>query len=198
MSSTPTTVPGRPRWLVPVLIVVVSLTVGAGLLARELYRLPADVTVPPVTVPSTTSLAPAEQPGSPTVELTPGAAAHPAHEPVRQLLQTYFDAINGRSYERWKTTVTADRIQAQPRREWLVDYRSTRDGSIIVRRIETRPDQQLQVLVGFTSTQDPEDAPLALPVGCIRWNLTLPLQRENGQLRIAAVPAGTIPHREAC
>ncbi|SFB59217.1 hypothetical protein SAMN05216266_12354 [Amycolatopsis marina] len=180
------------------LVVVVSLTVGAGLLAREVYRLPGDVAVPMVTVPSTSSLAPDEQPGSPTVELTPGAAAHPEHESVRQLLQTYFDAINGRSYERWMTTVTADRIQVQPRREWLVDYRSTRDGSIIVRRIETRADQRLHVLVGFTSTQDPEDAPVGLPVGCIRWNLTLPLQQENGQLKIAEVPAGTIPHREAC
>jgi hypothetical protein len=107
-------------------------------------------------------------------------------------------SINGRSYERWMTTVTADRIRVQPRREWLTAYRSTRDGSIIVRRIETTPDQRLQVLVSFTSTQDPADAPVGLPVACIRWNLALPLQRENGQLKISTVPAGTTPERSAC
>jgi hypothetical protein len=84
-------VPGRQRWLVPVLIVVVSLTVGAGLLARELYRLPDDSAAQTVTVPTTSALSPEEQPGPPMVELAPGAAAHPAHESVRQLLQTHFD-----------------------------------------------------------------------------------------------------------
>jgi hypothetical protein len=162
-------VPGRQRGLVPVLIVVVSLTVGAGLLARELYRLPDESAAQTVTVPTTSALSPEEQPGPPMVELTPGAASHPAHESVRQLLQTHFDAINGRSYERWMTTVTADRIRVQPRREWLTAYRSTRDGSIIVRRIDRDP--------GERSAENRDRARRHHP-GTLRL-LTLALSRES-------------------
>ncbi|WP_228713886.1 MULTISPECIES: hypothetical protein [Prauserella] len=189
--------PPRPRWLVPVLIVVVSLTVGGGLLAREIYQPPDDEDVA-ASQPTTPSLAPEQQPGPGTVQLTADAAAHPEAEPVRQLLQAHFDAINGGDYDLWSTTVVAERVQAQPRREWLANYRSTKDGSIRVHRIEVAPEQRLTVLVGFTSTQDVTDAPPDLPEPCIRWRLAFPLAHEDGEWKLDTVPAGTIPERAAC
>ncbi|GAB2783442.1 hypothetical protein [Amycolatopsis magusensis] len=191
--------PARGRWLVPALIVVVSLTVGGGLLAREVYRKPdaaADTGV--IATRTSQSLAPEQQPGSPVVEMTPDAAAHPHADGVRALLQNYFDAINARNYELWKTTVTKLRAQAKSKVEWEADYRSTKDGSILVYRIEAMGDGTLQSLIGFTSTQDPQDGPVDLQEPCVRWHLTLPMVLENGMWKLDAIPAGTTPMHERC
>ncbi|WP_236809105.1 hypothetical protein [Amycolatopsis albispora] len=192
--------PARGRWLLPALIVVVSLTVGGGLLAREIYRKPevtaADSGV--IAVPTSTSLAPEQQPGPPTVEMTPDAAAHPHAEGVRALLQNYFDAINARNYELWKTTVTKERAQAKSKVEWEADYNTTRDGSILVYRIEAAGDGRAQALLGFTSTQDPKDGPVDLQEPCIRWHLALPMVLESGVWKLDTVPTGTTPMHERC
>ncbi|OZM70287.1 hypothetical protein CFN78_26490 [Amycolatopsis antarctica] len=194
------TTPARQRWLVPVLVAVVALTVGGGLLVRELYRQPlnAQTRSNVIATPSATPLRLDQQPGARTVDMTPDASAHPEDEAVRALLQTYFDAINDRSYERWKTTVSADRARTKTESVWLDEYGSTRDGSIIVYRIESAPDENLQVLVGFTSTQDLVDAPPDLQEECIRWRLALPVVREGGQWKVDTVPTRSVPEQMAC
>lgn len=191
------------RWLVPVLIVVVSLTVGGGLLARELYQeadLSSSITVAGIRPqsPVTASLPPQQQPGSPTVELTRDAAAHPDAGTVRDLLQANFDAINAGDYDAWASTVVAERIAAQPRDVWLRDYQSTKDGSILVYRMQQTADQRLTVLIGLTSTQDVEDAPPDTPSGCIRWHLTYRLVESSGEWKIDTLPEGTTAEYEAC
>jgi hypothetical protein len=195
-----TALPGRVHWLIPVLIVVVSLTVGGGLLAREFYQAPRTGYRTQATSPSPrpTSLAPHQQPGSARVRLSADAAAHPRAEPVRKLLQAYFNAINTRDYNLWSTTVVTARIKAQPRQEWLSNYGTTKDGSIVVYRIDAAPEKRLTVLLGFTSTQAIADAPPELPRRCIRWHLALPLVREYGGWKVANLPAGTTPQRSAC
>jgi len=188
----------RPRWLVPVVIVVVSIMVGGGLLARELYRLP-DAPPDAVLAPSTATHPPAQlQPGPGNVALTPDAAAHPHHDEVRAVLQAYFDAINTRDYDLWKTAVTRERQQSKPRSTWLADYGTTRDGSILVYRIDAVSATDLNVLVGFTSTQDPEDAPPELPQPCVQWRLVLPLTLESSSWRVAAARGSTTPELSAC
>ncbi|WP_020671379.1 hypothetical protein [Amycolatopsis nigrescens] len=194
----PTASTTRLRWLLPVLVVVISVTVGGGLLARELYRQPGGEPEPEATVAVSTPLAPSQQPGSPTVEFTPDAAAHPQETSIRRLLQTYFDAINSRDYDRWKSTVTRQRVQAKPAEEWRDDYRTTRDGSILVYRIEPAPDRRLRVLVGFTSTQDPRYAPPELPETCIHWKLIWPLAQEGGQWKLDTLPAGSTSEATKC
>jgi len=187
------------RWLVPVVIGVVSLAVAGGLIAREFYQEREPVRAQaPVAVPSSTSLAPSEQPGPAEVKLTPDAARHPYGETVRALLEAYTTGINERNYERWKSAVSQERIAVQPKHVWLQNYRSTRNGSILLHRIETAPDGSLRILFSFTSTQDPEDAPPTLPVDCIRWRLMLPVTQENGQWKIAKVVAGTMPETQRC
>jgi hypothetical protein len=196
VSTSPTRL-GPHRLLIPVLLAVLAFALGGGLLARELYESAAPGADAPV-VSDSTVVAPEQQPGPPVVQLTDDAARHPRGETVRRLLQTHFDAINGRNYARWKTTVTRERIRDKPRESWLADYRSTRDGSILVHRIERALGGRLSVLVAFTSTQDVADAPPQLPAGCIRWRLRLPVVTENGQWKIGPVPGGAAPERSRC
>ncbi|TWH18254.1 hypothetical protein [Prauserella rugosa] len=194
-----TTLPHR-RWLVPVLVAVVALTVGGGLVAREIYQVPqsaADATAP-ATSTAPASAPPEEQPGPTRVQMAGDAAAHPEADAVRQVLQDYFDAINDRDYDLWVTTVVGDRAAVQPEDVWRANYRSTRDGSIRVYRIESAPEDQLTALVGFTSVQSATDAPDDLPSECIRWRLAFPLTAEEGEWRIGTVPPGTVPEQARC
>lgn len=187
------------RWLLPVVVVIVSLMVGGGLLAREVYRVPDPQPDAILALPSTTARPLAQQPGPGTVELTPDAAAHPQHEVVQQLLQDYFDSINNRDYDRWKTTVTKDRIQAKTRSAWQQDYQSTKDGSILVYRIDAVTDKNLLVLLGFTSVQDVSQAPESLPgATCVHWRLTLPITVESGHWKIDSVAGYTTPEVTKC
>ncbi|OLT46927.1 hypothetical protein BJF85_00150 [Saccharomonospora sp. CUA-673] len=194
-----TTHPTR-RWLVPVLVAVVAFTLGGGLVARELYQEPQSASDAAAAQTSTApaSPQPEEQPGSSRVQMAPDAAAHPEAGPVRGVLQNYFDAINERDYDRWVTTVVSDRAAVQPEDVWRANYRSTRDGSIRVYRIDPAPEGQLTALVGFTSVQSAADAPDDLASDCIRWRLAFPLTDEEGEWRIGTVPPGTVPEQSRC
>jgi hypothetical protein len=181
--------------LLPIFVVVLSLTVGGGLLAREFYRFSGHE---PGFVAPSSSATPTRQPGSMTVELSRDSAAHPQEETIRQLIQTYFDAINTRNYERWKTTVTKQRIQARPADMWAREYQSTKDGSVLVYRIETLSERQLQVFIGFTSTQSISAAPPDMPEPCIRWRLIWPIAQEGDAWKLDTVPTGTVPEHAKC
>jgi hypothetical protein len=193
--------PARQRWLVPIVVVVVSATVGGGLLARELYRRPQPEPSEPIAVAtSTPALAPSEEPGSDTVEVTADVATHPKVDDVRTVLQGYFAAINNKNYQQWEGVVTAARRNDQPYEHWIKGVKSTTDGSILLYRIEqgTAP-QSLRVLVGFTSTQKVEDAPSFFRKPCIRWRLVLPMVIENKSLRIdSGIDNGLYPEHEEC
>lgn len=176
----------RLRLVLVVAMVVLVIATGAGVVLRDLER------VDPVAeaggaVGSTGSVvAPAEQPGPRTVTLVAGVRAHPAAGEVRALLQEYFDAINMGDYERWSSTVTAERVQNTGRRAWAAQYRSTLDGSVVVHRLEARPGGGLTALLSFTSVQNPVDAPPEIPLPCLRWRVSYPLAGEPGELRLAA------------
>ena len=188
----------RQRWLVPVVVVVLSVTVGGGLLAREVYRRPdqpADDTSAAASTPSTAGSA--EQGAVNQVRMTDDAKAHPQAEAVRQVLQTYFDAINTRNYQQWTKVVSAQRVADQPSKEWLIGVRSTKDSDALVYRIERGSGQSLRVLVGFTSRQKREDAPLFFQEECIKWRLVLPMI-VDGSLKIDSVDKGPQPEHEKC
>jgi hypothetical protein len=176
---------GRYRaWALP-LLAILAVGIGAvtGLGIRELGARPAAQTAPS-TAPSTTpSTAP---PGPGTVELSPDAEAHPQAAAVRSLLQRHFDAINNRDYAAWASTVVARRSREMPESKWQADYVSTRDGSILVQRIEPSPDGTV-VLISFTSTQDAAQAPVSLPGStCTNWWVSYRVVTERGQPRIDA------------
>lgn len=189
------------RWLIPALIVVVSLTVGGGLLARELYSSSsAAAPLVPGALPTSGTLAPEKQPGSGEVFMTLDATAHPDGTDVRGALQIYFNSINQKNFDLWASVASAKRLSKKPREAWLEDYKTTQDGSILVYRIEApiSTPRTLRVLVGFTSTQDVEKAPDGLPETCVRWRVVLPMINENGVWKIDEADGSTTPEKEKC
>lgn len=169
-----------------VAVVVLLAAAGAGVLLRTLESAGAGTGGTPAAGATTPSVPPAEQPGSRTITLAADAAAHPAADQVRALLQAYFDAINAGDYEMWSETVTAQRVQNTGRRAWTEQYRTTLDGSVVVHRLETRHGGGLVALLSFTSVQDPAYAPPELPVRCLRWRVSYPLVGEPDELRLSS------------
>lgn len=187
----------RQLWLLPVLLITVIATAVGGLLARKVYEEPAAVE-PPAVIPSETSVAPSEQPGPPNVKGTPDATQHPLYQNVRDLLQVYFDSINAKDYAAWQGTVTPERIARQPEQKWRADYRSTKDGSPVIYRIEVSGDDTATVLLTFISVQDEADAPKELPSECIRWNVVFPLALQQDGWKIDSSSASASPQYERC
>lgn len=178
------------------LITVIATALGA-LVTRDLYA--EQEPLPPATAqPPSSEVPPSEQPGPPDVRGLPDATTHPLFRTLQSLLQRYFDAVNAKDYDQWSTTVTARRLKETPREVWMTDYATTRDGNIIVYRIETLGDDTARVLLRFTSTQDPEDAPPELPVSCIRWDLVWAFERERGEWLLAAGSTSKSPQHQAC
>lgn len=156
--------------------------VAGGFLARDLY---------PKVRPSgseryrPTAPEPSEEPpGTDTVRLSRAAKAHPEHDRVRALLQRHFRGINRGSYELWASTVVAEKRNNQPKGQWLSEYDTTFDGSILVYRILPDRDRGLRVLMTFTSVQQPEDAPNSMPVDCLRWRVVYRIRSTAGGLRL--------------
>jgi hypothetical protein len=188
----------RPRWILPVVLVAVIITAAAGLVARAVYARPVEKASAAVVVPNGNPVPPTEQPGDATVTATTDAAAHPLYEPIRAMLQTYFDSINNRHYDQWRTVVSALRASTKPRKDWLVDFRSTKDGSIVVYRVESGPTGTARVLLSFTSLQEPIDAPPELPEHCIRWRVIWPIVFEAGEWKLGLGTTGSGPQHEKC
>lgn len=177
------------RLLLPVVLVVAAASAGVGVLARDLYHRPTTAQADQIAVPSsTTSSVPrSAQPGNGAVRLSVDAAQHPDGARVRAALQEFFDAINTHDYARWSRAVTAERSATTPRARWMSDYESTRDGTILVHRVETAAEGRLRVLMSFTSVQDVAKAPVGMQSDCIRWRVVYPLRREGGELRVDSV-----------
>jgi hypothetical protein len=187
----------RQLWLVPVLLITVIATALGGLLTRDLYADTAPPAPAPV-LPGPSSIPPSEQPGPVNVQGTLDATAHPLYETFRSLLQTYFEAVNSKDYERWASSVTARRRKDAPEEKWQADYSTTKDGGIVLYRIESGADDTARVLLEFTSTQGIDQAPKELPVGCIHWNVVWAFAKEDGEWRLATGSASASPQHDEC
>lgn len=190
-----------PRLLLPVVLVVVAAVAGVGVLAREVYQRPAQAQGDQIALPSPGSSTPVPreaQPGSGVVQLSIDASMHPDGGRVREVLQRFFDAINNHDYELWTKTVTERRVNETPRSRWLSDYESSRDGTILVHRVESVDPGRLRVLMTFTSTQDVAKAPAELQADCIHWRVVYPLQVERGSLRVDLGTEGSTSQFTPC
>lgn len=183
--------------MLPVLLVTVIATALGALVARSVYA-GQESLPPPAVEPSPSSVPASEQPGPPEVNGTKDATTHPLYQTLQPLLQRYFSAINAKDYKTWVATVTTERRDKQPEKQWQHDYRTSRDGSIVMYRIEVGGDGTARVLVQFTSTQDPTDGPPELQVGCIHWHVVWPFEKERGEWRLAAGSTSASPQTEAC
>ncbi|HET9142439.1 hypothetical protein [Actinophytocola sp.] len=186
----------KPRWVLPVVLLAMIATVSAGIVARQLYFDPDSS--PVAVLPSENQVPPDEQPGPATVEATKDAADHPLYDDLRGVLQAYFDAINTRNYDQWRHVVTAGRVKEEPERKWRESYESTRDGTIVMWRIETGANDSARVLLSFTSTQNEDKAPIELPLGCLRWRLIWAFVVEDGAWKIDVGETNFIPQHQGC
>jgi hypothetical protein len=187
----------KAPWVLPAVLIAIIVTIAGGLAARVIYARPVETGAAAV-VPVQQSLAPSEQPGDPTVMATKDARDHPLYETVKQLLQTYFDSINSKDYNRWQTVVSAQRAKKQPERDWRTAYRTTRDGSIVILRIESSPADVARVLLAFTSVQDPRDGPPEMPEPCIHWRLVFPLALESGSWKLDSGLTSSASQHDKC
>jgi hypothetical protein len=138
---------------------------------------------------------PAAAAGAPTVLLSSDAALHPVAGGVAPQLQRYFDAINAGDYAGWAATVATGRADVLPEKSWKAAYRSTKDGTIRVDRIDDLPGDTVLVRVRFISTQDVADAPPDLRVTRICWRSTMPMA--GSPPRIGTTQGGSSV-KEAC
>jgi hypothetical protein len=162
-------VTGRAGWAVVIGFVV--LIVAGGVTARVVAGDPAARGAPE----GAPQAVPAAGAGATAVQLSADAAAHPMGAAVRAQLQRYFDAINAGDYAAWQETVAAGRADQQPAKAWKDAYRTTKDGTIRIDRIDDEPGEALLVRVRFTSTQAVSDAPAEIPAERICWRSTLPM-----------------------
>jgi hypothetical protein len=122
--------------------------------------------------------------GDGTVQLSSAATEHPRAKDVRQTLQRYFEAINGRDFDSWLTVVAADQAADQTADDWARKYSTTVDSNQMVADIQ---DDPLRVRLMFTSEQDVEFAPKQLPATCINWDLTYLLAEQDGALVLSGI-----------
>lgn len=185
------------RWLVPVVVVITGAAVAAGLVGRAVYSRPEEAKGAPTVVPSSSVAGPF--PGSAEVRLSPDAFTHPDRTDVQRVLQAYFDSINSRDFAGWRGVVTARRVSVTPEAGWLSAYESTRDGGMVVQRIESDVvGRRVRVMISFVSTQDVAKAPPALPEGCIRWRVVYVLVREGGEFKVDDAPENRVPQMDRC
>lgn len=119
-----------------------------------------------------------------SVRLSTEAAAHPRATEVRAVLQHYFDAINNRDYEAWQGAVATVQSAPQSEQQWTRDYATTVDSNLSVTVIG---DEPLRARLMFSSQQDVELAPAALPVTCIDWDVTYLLGDQDGRLVLTGI-----------
>lgn len=146
---------------------VAVFAVLCGLLVHSLYQR-ADAGEP---------LA-ANVPGPVGPRLSPEAALAPRAGEIEALISAHYEAINRRDYQAWKKTVVARRHQETPEPLWREQLASTRDGDVVIHRIDPAPGGSLSVLMTFTSTQDPNLAPRETPYACLRWHVVYSVVRE--------------------
>jgi hypothetical protein len=188
-------------WIAPALGLVGVVVAVAALVARNLYHQPASVDVGRVAAPPSQASVPGSaQPGPTTVAFAPDFAVYPQHAQLLTLLQTYYDAINGKQYDEWLSVVTPTLAAEQSKEVFLGGYKSTHDGSIFVYRVDPAPQNGLRALVGFTSVQALADAPAQSPHTCIHWQVVLPLAWDDSrrQWEIDAGITGSTPQTQAC
>lgn len=196
------TVERAPRLWIALLAVVV-ITAAAGLGAHYLYRDRTETTVTSIVAEgaasgSKTPSATGGQPGSGTVAGTQDAVAHPQFAAIKDMTQDYFDGINQRNYEKFAGAITRARADQEPKSKFDHDFKSTMDRDILIYRIEAAPQGRLRVLLGFTSVQDPADAPPELQVPCINWHVVWPLVKDGNRWLIDNGPEAKEPQHDAC
>ncbi|TWF91679.1 hypothetical protein [Saccharopolyspora dendranthemae] len=181
------------KWGIPLAVVVLLAAGGGGvLLAQQVYddqygQRDQGVVPVPGTLQKKVSRS--------GVEYAPDAAAYPDQKIIEGLLDNYFDGINRKNYELWKSTVPPSKWRELPQSKWTDAYDSTRDLEMKVHRIDPGQDRSAIVMLSFKSEQDLEDAPPQLKAECVHWDVVYPVvvdENGNAVLDISKLPNSAI------
>lgn len=115
-----------------------------------------------------------------TVRVVGNAQGSADADEVRELVQRNFDAINAHDFAAWKATVTAQQGNDAKQDRWEEDYSTTRNRNV---RIVGIAADLSSVDLTFTSYQAKEKSYQQRST-CTLWDITLPIVRENGELRL--------------
>jgi len=184
------------------LLIVLVFTAGVAVGGRYLYhdRPPVfvgqQVDVPPTGSPPPSGSAPAES--TTAVRSTSDAFLHPQYEQIHQMTQDYFDGINQHDYDRFKGTLSPQRVASMSQSRFDVDFRSSHDTAIQIYRIEAAPEGRLRMMLGFTSTQDLAEAPDDMRATCIQWRVVWPLVKVNNRWKLDEGPEAKAPQHDVC
>ena len=126
--------------------------------------------------------------------LAPAAALYPGASAIENVVNRYFQAINGRDYSAYQATqspgiaMTASQFQA--------GFESTQDSAVLITGITTMPGGQPAADVTFTSRQQPQDGPEG--ESCTNWHVTMYFDGSAGTYTIGAPPNGYKASYQAC
>jgi hypothetical protein len=183
------------------LLIVLVFTGGAAVAGRYLYHDRPPVLVGQPDVPpsgSPASSGPAVPDSSTEVRASQDASQHQQYEQIHQMTQDYFNGINERDYNKFKSTLSPQRIAAMPVEKFDADFKSSHDTGIQIYRIEAAPEGRLRMMLGFTSTQDLADAPPDLKATCIQWRVVWPLAKVNNRWKLDNGLEAKAPQHDAC
>lgn len=129
--------------------------------------------------------------GPATVTLSASAAVHPRGGDVAAVVQRTVDARNARDRTAWAATVTAASVAATDTATFAAQTRSTRIGSVTVRRIDPVGVDDYVVPLDLVTTQDPADAPPDVRVPRLCWQVSATVTSERGSLRLSEALPGS-------
>lgn len=180
------------KWGIPLAVVVLLAAGGGGvLLAQQVYYGERESRSPGIeSAPGVVGVAQQKVSRS-GVEYSPDAAAYPDQRIIEGLLDNYFDGINRRNYELWKSTVPPSKWRELPLNKWNDDYGSTTDFDMKVHRIDPGQDRSALVMLSFKSDQDIADAPPQAKARCVQWDVVYPVvvdEAGNAVLDISRLP----------
>jgi hypothetical protein len=147
----------------------------------------ADITTP---LPSISWIGPAlshHAPATAPVAAVQGALNGPDSYSVLHLLSRYFGAINTQDFAAYQRLFSSSVRASLSQTDFFTTYGSSRDTQATLQSVRFVSQQLQEANVTYISHQQP----VASPTGatCNRWDVTLYLSHEAGQLVIASSPS---------
>jgi hypothetical protein len=204
--------PPRRRWRGTALILAGSALLAAGIGAGYRAGLAAGdrAAASPTDAPGAAGPSTAETTGTtgatgtalPTggpsrsgiVEVAPALVGRPETAAVVGVLTAYFTAINRRDYPAYRATVVMRPSVPQSEPDFRRRFRSTRDDDVRLLGLRPGDGGSWVASVGFTSRQDPADAPDRTSA-CLRWSIAFPLVPAGDGFLIDAAGLSTTVRR---
>ena len=134
--------------------------------------------------------------GSDAVAIAPGITQQPGSQQVAAFLESYFKAINDRSFQEYSSLFDQQVRQGLTAGQFTSGYRSTIDSAATLTGISTTDTGSVAATTTFTSHQNQADS--AYHTGCTNWNITLYLEQQGSGYLIGQPPPSYHASSQPC